>query len=381
MVPLHEKDHLSSFMKKYLTVFLMIGIFIIPAAATELFFWHVFEGPLQAKLEDVINDFNSSHSDIKVRAVFMGNYSALLKKLEGLDSKNFDYPDIFLGYSSWLSQISHEGIGMAGDILSDELLAALHPKLLEDASFSGKQFGLPFNKSIMMLYINEDLLQPKQIASLNDIEYLDTFLSSFSNGKRPAMAYNLGVWFFENLLLNLGGDLDDLSSPTAVEALDMIRDNFKNKHILIKSGYTFQDLWTSRKVPIIFSSIVSIRFMEKKIDFNWRRINYPAGKGGKPYSVVSGGNLYVNSSRKKRPSLKIFLDWFYSGDRLGQWCLESGYLPISENHAGGEILKDVELVLEPPDENWYSIRKKLSNVLKNSIIHNESSLEFLKKIK
>ena len=362
-------------------IFLLIGLFAIPTAATKLYFWHVFAGPLQAKLEDAIGDFNSSHSDIKVTAVFMGNYSALLKKLKDLDSKNSDYPDIFLGYSSWLSQISHKGIGIAGNILSSELLATLHPKLLEDAAFSGKQFGLPFNKSIMMLYINEDMLQSKQLDSLNDIEYLDNFLSSFSNGKKPAMAYNLGVWFFENLLLNLGGTLDDLSSSEAVEALDLIRDNFKDKHILIKSGYTFQDLWTSGKVPIIFSSIVSIKFMERKIDFNWSRLNFPAGNERQRYSVVSGGNLYVNSGRKKKASLKIFLDWFYSGERLARWCSESGYLPLSEAHAGGDVLRGVDLVLEPRAENWFGIRKKLSTVLKNSIIHNESSLEFLKKIK
>ena len=357
-------------------------IFNIAVFSETVYFWHVFQGPLEKTFDSIVNDFNKSHADIEVKTFALKRYSNLLEKLKNTQQYGGEMPDIFLGYSSWLKELNIEKIGLAGKLLSSETLGKLDTVMLEDASYNSKQFGLPFNKSIMLLYINTDLLDTNEVDP--DNYTAEQFLKFLKDVKKETaltpLSSNASVWFFENLLLNLGGSMDNVATKEGAKAMDLLREGFRKKLIKIKSGYSYQDYWTSQEVPLTFTSIVSLRFMEKKIDFDFIRKNVLKSKSGKHRSVLSGSNIFISKSGEKKNGLKVLLNWLYRKENLEKWFSKSGYLPLYKNMKGGEFLENLELVLEPATNDWHSKSNKLSTLLKNSLISSADSMDLLKKV-
>jgi multiple sugar transport system substrate-binding protein len=368
-------------MKKNLIIFTIILITINIAAKTEIYFWHVFDGSLRISLEGIINEFNSSQRDIEIKLVSQKKYSTIFQKLKSLIKYKGKMPDIFLGYSSWLSQFPIDKLYKCNDLLSKEKINRIHPQLLKDASFNDIQYGLPFNKSIMLLYVNDSIISKAKI-NIKDYKAADLMKLLREIKKRTgktSMAYNGSVWAYENLLLNIGGNLSDLSSSKSAAVLEMIRTGFKEKMIIFKSGFSFQKYWTDQTVPIMFSSIVSLNYM-KDINFSYKRYNVLGGDTT-TYSIISGSNLYVSKKDNNHAAIAKFLNWFYQKKILEKWCNKSGYLPLSKEQRGGDILKDITIILEPNSDEWYKVRKELSGIIKTSLISGESSEKLLQTLK
>ncbi len=366
-------------MKKFfLTVLLCTAI--LSYGKQQIVFWHVFAEPLRGGLEKLVAEYNASQKETEIKLLSVDGYDELFKKIKGLFIYKAALPDIFLGYSSWLSQIPVDRLMVCGDILSKDISGRMNEQLLIDAQYAGKQYGLPFNKSILMMYANEDILKKAGIdLGTARAEDLYSILEQIrkKTGKTP-LAYNGGVWFFQNMLANMGGrDPCDFKSEAGVKVLDWIRTGFKKKLIYIRSGFSFQDLWTSQEAAIVFSSIVSLQYMKDKISFSYKRYNFLKSDDGITRSVLAGSNLYVSKDAAKIKYISDFVNWLYSKGKLEEWIYANDYLPLSPEDKGGDIYKDLNLLSEPNDDNWFILRQKYSNVIKSSIATGESSKALL----
>ncbi len=369
-------------MKKIFILITILFSFLLINAQETLTFWHVFQGPLQKALVNVVNEYNNSQKNVTVELKYGGNYKNILTKMQGLKSFKGVLPDIFIGYSSWIEKLGENNFYQANEIVSKAILDKINPVMLKDATYNNKQYGLPFNKSILLMYVNTDIMDKIgiNVENYKAKDFYKLLKDVYNKTHKPAMAYNLGTWFFESLFINLGGELDHINSATAIDALNAILKSYQKKYLIIKSGYSFQDYWTNEDVPIIFTSIVSLSYMKNKINFHYKRYNFLPNSDGKTKTIISGANLLFTKNSKNKKALQEFINWLYSHNNLEKWFQQSGYLPIYENFKEGKYLKNAELCLEPKNKNWYDTRRKLSGLLKKAVIYNTIPNDFFKSI-
>ena len=131
----------------------------------EVEFWHAMSGSNEEALKKIVSDFESKNENIKIKLVFQGNYRELFDKLMAA-AKGKTLPTMAQIYSNRLSwyvekdlvenlnpYIENKEIGLSEEDMKDI------PKLFfEDGKWDNKQYAMPFNKSQMLLYYNEDML-------------------------------------------------------------------------------------------------------------------------------------------------------------------------------------------------------------------------------
>src|SRR5512137_2867706 len=111
-------------------------------------FWHAMGGESQKTLKTMVDRFESTHSNIHIELIGMGNYDALSQKLMGaVAAKN--PPVIAQMYENWTTQLHAGGELVYLDSfvhgpygLSAEDMADIYPALLENNSWDGKLLTL-----------------------------------------------------------------------------------------------------------------------------------------------------------------------------------------------------------------------------------------------
>ncbi|MCD6579867.1 extracellular solute-binding protein [bacterium] len=367
--------------KTFIVIAAFLSITFINAN-TILTFWHPFQGNLQKTLVEIVKEYNNSQDDYEILLKCSGNYKDTKDKLLAIKKFKGMLPDIFIGYSTWIEKLGETSFYNINEVVSKKIIEKIDPVMLQDASSNNKQYGLPFNKSIMLIYVNTDTIDRIgiDIKKYNADQLYKLLEDIHKRTNKPAMSYNLGTWFFENLMLNMGGDLEHIDSPSSYRALNLLVKAYQKKYIIIKSGYSFQDYWTNENVPIIFTSIVSLSYIKDKIKFNYKRYNFLSGENGKTKTIISGANLFFVKTPKKKVAIKNFISWLYSYKNLKKWFDQSGYLPIYTDFKEGSYLKTATLCLEPKDFKWYDKRKKISALLKKSVIYKTIPDDFFKNI-
>lgn len=133
-----------------------------------LTFWHAMGGTNEEAVKKMIQTFNDSvgkEKGITVTPVFQGSYADLLKKVKAaVQAKNEkDFPDIVQVPASDTSYIKDvPAVIWAQDLISKDptfQAADLEPNPLAGFSFKGKQVGVPFANSTILLYYNKNMFK------------------------------------------------------------------------------------------------------------------------------------------------------------------------------------------------------------------------------
>ena len=148
------------------------------AEPTQLTWWHSMSGAGEKAINQLASDFNASHPDIQVKAIYQGKYDESLNKLKasmGSDSG----PDIIQVYEIGSKFMIDSGMitPVQNFIDKDKFdLSQLEPNIIRYYTIDGKLNAMPFNTSNPILYYNKDMFKaagldpenpPKHMKSLN----------------------------------------------------------------------------------------------------------------------------------------------------------------------------------------------------------------------
>ena len=128
----------------------------------EITWWHAMSGVNEEAIQKIADDFMAGRPDVKVTLVNQGGYLDLFDKLMA-SAKADQLPTMAQVYSNRLSwyiskdlvedltpYMQAEGAGFIQEDYDDI------PKMFfDDGIWDGKQYAMPFNKSMMVLYYNE----------------------------------------------------------------------------------------------------------------------------------------------------------------------------------------------------------------------------------
>ena len=197
----------------------------LPARAVDLTFYYPIAvgGPLTKVIDGYARQFESEHPDVKVNPVYAGNYDdARIRALAAL--KAGQSAPLSVLFSIDIYELLEQDAILAWDDIATSAedkawLKAFYPALMMNGTYKGKVYGIPFQRSTIVLYWNKDAfkeagLDPeKPPASWNEMTQMASKLvkkDASGNVQRwgvmvPSTGY--AYWMFQAFARQNGHDL------------------------------------------------------------------------------------------------------------------------------------------------------------------------------
>ena len=324
----------------------------LAAAELTMYYPVAVGGPLTKVVDDLVADFHKEHPDIKVNAIYAGNYNdARIKALAALKSGQPAQLSVMFSIDIY-ELIEQDAIVAFDDIVSTEeekqWLKSFYPSLMENGMTQSKVWGIPFQRSTIVMYYNKDAfrdagLDPeKPPQNWNELASMGEQLvkkDASGNVERwgvmiPSTGYP--YWMFGALtmqngqvLMNNSGNQTYFDSPAVVEALTFWRD-LGTKQGAMPSGTieweTLRQNFLEGKTAIMWHSTGNLTAVKKNASFDFGVAMLPASKRrGTP---TGGGNFYIfkQTTPEERKAALTFIKWMTQPERTAEWSIATGYI-------------------------------------------------------
>tara|TARA_R110000764_G_scaffold101870_1_gene187212 strand:+ start:13908 stop:15179 length:1272 start_codon:yes stop_codon:yes gene_type:complete len=359
-------------MKKLLTLGAIgLSFSALVQAKTELTMYYPVSvgGALTKVVDSIVEDFEQENPDIDVKAIYAGNYNdARVKALAALNSGQ--PAQLSVMFSIDVHELMDLGaITPFDDVISTpderQWLQSFHPALMENGIVDGKTYGIPFQRSTIVMYYNKDMfraagLDPEKAPSnwQELVEMGKKLTKKDSNGNVTqwgAMIPSTGYpyWMFGALtkekghkLMNQAGNKTYFDDPKAIAALEFWKD-LGDKYQIMPKGMiewgTLRQNFLEEKTAIMWHSTGNLTAVKNAANFDFGVAMLPADvERGSP---TGGGNFYLfknATTEEKQAALKL-VKFMTSPQQAAKWSIETGYMGVSpEAYKTKELANYVE---------------------------------------
>jgi len=338
--------------KLALAAALSLGM-ISSASAIELTMYYpvAVGGALTKIVDGLVADFEKENPDIKVNAIYAGNYNdARIKALAALKSGQPAQTSVM--FSIDIYELIEQGAIVAFDdvVKTDEdkaWLKSFYPALMENGKTQGKTWGIPFQRSTIVMYYNKDAFRAAGLdpnhppATWDELVSMGKKLTKKSGGNVEqwgAMIPSTGYpyWMFgalamqnDQTLMNGDGNKTYFDAPATVQALQFWKDLGDKEGIMPKGTIewgTLRQNFLEGKTAIMWHSTGNLTTVKKNAKFDFGVAMLPANKRrGTP---TGGGNFYIfkkSSPAEQAASLKL-IKFLTQPERTAEWSMKTGYL-------------------------------------------------------
>ncbi|MRI33239.1 ABC transporter substrate-binding protein [Endozoicomonas sp. OPT23] len=327
-------------------------------AKTELTMYYpvAVGGSLTKVVDNMIEGFEKQNPDIDVNAIYAGNYNdARVKALAALNSGKPAQLSVMFSIDV------HELMDQDAIVPFDELtktaeerqwLNSFYPTLMQNGKAKGKTWGIPFQRSTIVMYYNKDAFRA---AGLNPEKPPKSWDELVAAGKKLTLRNGDGkvqqwgtmipstgypYWMFGALtkqngevLMNQDGTETYFNKPAVVEALGFWKD-LGSKHQIMPQGTiewgTLRQNFLEGKTAMMWHSTGNLTTVKKNAKFDFGVAMLPAQKEfGSP---TGGGNFYIfkkSSAEEKAAALKL-VRYMTAPQQAAAWSKATGYMAVSE---------------------------------------------------
>lgn len=332
-----------------------------PTGPTKFAFWHAMGGTNGDAVNEMMKRYNASQTACVGEAVFQGSYDDELNKLKaGLQSK--DIPAVAQMFDlATQVLIDLKVIAPMQDFIDKDKydLSDYEPNVLAYYSVGGKLYGMPFNTSNPILYINANAFKEAGLDAKKPphtyAEILDAakkLTKKGADGKVSQYGYSQAIygWFFEQLLAASGGlYLDNgngrdqratkavFNSPEGVKILQWWKDGF-DAGVFGNFGRPTADTqkaFDSQQTAMMIESTAGLRARlnaaQGKFDLAMGFLPRPDEAAfTKSGTIIGGASVYI---MKDRPAAEQNCAWQFvkfvtTPETQAYWHTASGYYPV-----------------------------------------------------
>jgi sn-glycerol 3-phosphate transport system substrate-binding protein len=344
-------------MKRILAV-LLTAVFAMAAAParadTQLTFYYPIAvgGPLTKVIDGLARQFEKEHPGIKVNPIYAGNYDdARIKALAAL--KAGQSAPLSVLFSIDLHELLEQDVILPWDDIAATAedkawLKAFYPALMLNGTYKGKVYGIPFQRSTIVLYWNKDAfkeagLDPnKPPASWDEMTQMAAKLvkkDASGNVSRwgvmvPSTGY--AYWMFQAFarqngqdLMNREGTRTNYAHSDVIGALDFWV-SLGKKHKVMPEGTiewgTLRQAFTEGKTAMMWHTTGNLTAVKDTAKFPFGVAMLPASK--QRGSPTGGGNFYVfkKTTPEERKAAIAFVKWMTTPERAADWSMATGYV-------------------------------------------------------
>ncbi len=322
-------------------------------AETELTMYYpvAVGGPLTQVVDGIVADFMAENPDIKVNAIYAGNYNdARIKALAALQSGEPAQLSVMFSIDIY-ELIEQDAIVAFDDIVSTDeekaWLDSFYPTLMENGRTADKTWGIPFQRSTIVMYYNKDAfraagLDPESPPSTWD-ELVDAGkkLTKDDGSQWGVMIPSTGYpyWMFgalsmqnDQVLMSGSGDTTYFDAPATVEALEFWK-SLGSEHKVMPEGTiewgTLRQNFLEGRTAIMWHSTGNLTTVKDNASFDFGVAMLPANKRrGTP---TGGGNFYIfkKTTPEERVAAMKLIQFMTSPERSAEWSKKTGYMGVS----------------------------------------------------
>ena len=340
------------------TLGLMAGALAAPAvhaqAPTEITFNYPIAvgGPIPRIVDTYCEEFARANPRFRIKPVYAGSYQdTLTKTLTAM--RGGDAPQMACLLSTDMFTLIDEDAVLPWDDqpgVDRAWLDSFYPAFLENSRTGGKTWGIPFQRSTIVLYWNKDLFRE---AGLDPDKAPASWAEQLGHAQKltkregdnttqwgiqiPSSGFP--YWLFQALttqndvrLMNAEGNRTFFADPKVAEALQYWVD-LSNKHRvqpagIVEWGTTPRDFF-EKKVAMMWTTTGNLTNVRRNASFPFGVGMLPAGR--KPGSPTGGGNLYIFKSANpaQREGALLFARFLTTPERAAHWGIETGYVAVT----------------------------------------------------
>ncbi|MCL4424419.1 MAG: ABC transporter substrate-binding protein [Firmicutes bacterium] len=346
-----------------------------PPAAEEkkpikITFWFSLGGKISEATKKLVEQFNASHKDVQVEAIYQGSYDDAINKLkQSIQSKSTPHVMQVYDIGTRFMIDSKAVVPVQKWIDAEKLdVSTFEPNILAYYTVDNKLYSMPFNISTPLLYYNKDMfkgagLDPEKAPLTFDevAKAAKALTVKDPSGKvtRPGIAIAIYGWFFEQfmaaqdaLYANNGNGRDGTATAVVFnspqgEAI------LKWWHGLIKDGVAAnlgrktadtQKAFISGQTAMTIDSTAVLADILKGVDGKFQVgtgfLPRPAGaKGG---VVPGGGSLWLLGGHPEAEEKAAweFIKWMVAPEQQAFWHMNTGYFPVTKLSYNVAALQD-----------------------------------------
>jgi sn-glycerol 3-phosphate transport system substrate-binding protein len=310
-------------------------------------------GPLTQVVDKLVGEFQQANPDVKVDAIYAGNYDdARTKALAALKAGTPVQTSVL--FSIDLHELKDLGVIRPFDDFAktDEdkaWLSGFYPALMENGRDEGKTWGIPFQRSTIVMFYNKDAFRqagldpnkpPKTWTELRQAAAKLVRQDGSAQSRWGVMIPSTGYayWMFGALakqngqtLMNPAGTQTRFNDAKTVEALQfwasLAKDGLSPKG-LVEWG-TLRQNFVEGKTAIMWHSTGNLSAVMKEAKFDVGVAQLPGNT--EPGSPTGGGNFYLfkSGSDAEQQAAYRLVRFLTAPERSAQWSVATGYVGVS----------------------------------------------------
>jgi sn-glycerol 3-phosphate transport system substrate-binding protein len=311
-------------------------------------------GPITKIVDGLAADFEKENPGVKVKPIYSGSYQeSIAKALTAVKSGEPPVTSILLSTDMY-TLIDEDAIVPFDDLVKTPediaWLKSFYPGFMENSQTGGKTWGIPFQRSTVVLYYNKEAfkeagLDPsKPPATWKEmVDYAQKLTKRDASGRVTQWGVQIPssgfpYWLFQGLaiengvnLMNAAGTETYYDKPAVIEALqywvDLVKKYKVHPEGIVEWGTTPKDFF-ERKVAMMWTTTGNLTNVRSNAKFDFGVAMLPANK--ERGSPTGGGNFYLfkKSTPAQREAAFKFIKWVTTPQRAAQWGIDTGYVAV-----------------------------------------------------
>jgi sn-glycerol 3-phosphate transport system substrate-binding protein len=360
----------SRFVRSLIAVVAAAVALAVPAivrAQTEVSFYYpvAVGGPITKIIDGFAADFEKENPGIKLKPIYSGSYQeSITKALTAVKSGEPPVMSILLS-TDMFTLIDEDAIVPFDGLLKtpddQAWLKSFYPAFMENSQTGGKTWGIPFQRSTIVLYWNKEMFKEAGLdhnrppANWKEtVDYGQKLTRRDASGKVTQWGVQIPssgfpYWLFQALaiqngvnLMNAAGTETYYDKPEVVEALQYWVDlatKFKiHPEGIVEWGTTPKDFF-EKKMAMMWTTTGNLTNVKNNAKFDFGVAMLPAGKvRGSP---TGGGNFYLfaKSTPAQKEAAFKFIKWVTTPQRAAQWGIDTGYVAVRADAFETPVMK------------------------------------------
>ena len=311
-------------------------------------------GPITKIIDGFAADFEKENPAIKVKPIYSGTYQdTITKALTAVKGGEPPVTSILLSTDMY-TLIDEDAIVPFDDLVKtaedQAWLKSFYPAFMENSQTGGKTWGIPFQRSTIVLYYNKEAFKEAGLdpnrppANWKEMaEYAQKLTKRDASGRVTQWGVQIPssgfpYWLFQALAIEAGANLMNAAGtetyydkPEVIEALqywvDLVKKYKVHPEGIVEWGTTPKDFF-EKKVAMVWTTTGNLTNVRTNAKFDFGVAMLPAGK--QRGSPTGGGNFYLfkKSTPAQRDAAFKFVKWITTPQRAAQWGIDTGYVAV-----------------------------------------------------
>lgn len=320
---------------------------------TNIVFWHVYSGPEEEAIAELVSRFQDEHPTIEVDAQFVGGYGDMAQKVAAALQAGAP-PNVAIAYENNVIEYAKSGsvldLGqfLTTDAGADTNVDDFVPVELARNTYTmadNAHLSFPWTAAVGVMFYNEDMLASAGIdapAATWD-EFDEQCATIQQELDKSCYAIAVDASLFNAVGFTFGGRTMDVDGGTTGYGSDAWTQTIALHHNWIENGYAYATIgradvatadisdFASQTVPYIIKSSRFLPFLQEAVgdSFAWSAAPLPQPQAtDDPITVLFGPNVMAfDVAEAQNLAAFEFIDYMTGTEGQAYWAEVSGNLP------------------------------------------------------